>query len=256
MESTDQGAGPIDLTAAIARGRLFGPGWETLRRAGLVAGKRPPDTLITDSMPAPGPGLPFLVKVLAARSPDVITWVAAGAAQLGIVGKDVLLEREPQPAVQELADLQFGRCRISVAAPKGSMENGSFPPADRPLRVATRLPRVTKNYFTREDIAVEIIPLGGAVESAPALGLSDAIVDIVQTGGTLARHGLVEVAVVASVSARLIGSESFVRSFPSRRIWPLIEALEKAGADLSAGAGATDGADAARSISGAAEGRV
>ena len=145
------------------------------------------------------------IEYVLARPADVPTYVAHGAADLGIVGRDVLLESTED--VLELVDLGYGACRFVVAAPAGSLDRsmdeyrhlGS-------LEVATKYVRVAERHFERRGIQVEIIRLSGAVELAPQVGLSDWIVDLVSTGRTLRENGLAVVEEIAACSARLVAN--------------------------------------------------
>ncbi|MEX2356202.1 MAG: ATP phosphoribosyltransferase [Thermaerobacterales bacterium] len=209
------------LTIAVAKGRLLEPGWEVLKQAGLVKGEPPTDLLVS--------GRDARTRLLIARGPDVVTYVAAGVASLGMVGKDVLLEKEPDLIVHELADLHYGRCRISLAVPVERADAPLSAPGGKPLRVATKFPRLTRDYFQAQGMGVAIVPLHGAVEVAPSLGLADVIVDIVSSGRTLQRHGMVEVATITQVTSRLIGHAGALRSTASETFWPLVTAMEQAG---------------------------
>jgi ATP phosphoribosyltransferase len=144
--------------------------------------------------------------ILLIRDDDVPTYVARGAADLGVVGKDVLDETTEE--VVEILDLGFGQCRLSLAVPldrQDGLSNGNI------RRVATKYPRTAEQFFRTLSWQVQIIKLHGAVEIAPALGLSDAVVDLVSTGRTLKESGLVEVQVVKECSARLIGNRASFR---------------------------------------------
>ena len=141
------------------------------------------------------------VRYLLVKPSDVAMYVERGAADIGVVGKDVLLET--QPDVYELLDLQLGRCRLAVAAKNGWQEDLSLP-----LRVATKYPRVAKEYYEAQGRQIEIIRLNGSIELAPILGLSDVIVDIVETGTTLKENDLGVFADVAQSSARLIANKA------------------------------------------------
>ncbi len=142
------------------------------------------------------------VRYLLVKPSDVAIYVEHGAADIGVVGKDVLLET--QPDVYELLDLQLGRCRLAVAAKNGWQEDLSLP-----LRVATKYPRVAKEYYEAQGRQIEIIRLNGSIELAPILGLSDVIVDIVETGTTLKENDFWGVfADVAQSSARLIANKA------------------------------------------------
>ncbi|MBE9203717.1 ATP phosphoribosyltransferase [Synechocystis salina LEGE 06099] len=140
-------------------------------------------------------------KALLVRAWDVPVYVEYGQAQLGIVGYDIL--REKKPAVAQLADLNFGGCRLSVAVPQTSPHRRSvdLPPHGR---VASKFVHCALEHFRRLDLPVEIIPLYGSVELGPITGMSEAIVDLVSTGRTLQENGLVEIEVLFDSSARLI----------------------------------------------------
>ncbi len=141
------------------------------------------------------------VRYLLVKPSDVAIYVEHGAADIGVVGKDVLLETEPD--VYELLDLNLGKCRLAVAAKTGWQENLSLP-----LRVATKYPHVAKEYYEAQGRQIEIIKLNGSIELAPLLGLSDVIVDIVETGTTLKENHLSVYATVAPSSARLIANKA------------------------------------------------
>ena len=141
------------------------------------------------------------VRYLLVKPSDVAIYVEHGAADLGIVGRDTLLETKPD--VYELLDLGLGACGICTAAPKGYVENESIP-----LRVATKYTNITREYFSKKNRIVEIIKLNGSVELAPILGLSDIIVDIVETGSTLRENNLEVRTVLTDSTARLIANKS------------------------------------------------
>jgi ATP phosphoribosyltransferase len=140
-------------------------------------------------------------KALLVRTHDVPVYVEYGQAQLGVAGYDVL--REKQPQVAQLADLQFGSCRMSVAVPAASSYKRSqeLPPHGR---VASKFVNCAKEHFDSIDLPVEIVPLYGSVELGPITGMSEAIVDLVSTGRTLKENGLVEIDVLYHSTARLI----------------------------------------------------
>lgn len=141
------------------------------------------------------------VRYMLVKPSDVAIYVEKGAVDIGVVGKDVLLEGEND--VYELLDLGFGKCRLAVAGKKDFVENKSLP-----LRVATKYPNVTQEYYASQSRQIEIIKLNGSIELAPILGLSDVIVDIVETGTTLKENGLEVFATVKESSARLIANKS------------------------------------------------
>ncbi len=187
-----------DLTIALPKGRLTSEAVALLGQVGLdasaaVGASR--DLVTLDH----GAGVRFLL----AKPFDVPTFVAAGAADLGIVGKDVLMEVEP--AVVELLDLGIGRCRMQVAVPEGSGVRG-VEEIEFPVRVATRYPRATLAYFQSVGLPAQVVRLDGSIELAPRVGLADAIVDLVQTGRTLEANGLVAIATIAEISGRLIAN--------------------------------------------------
>ncbi len=138
------------------------------------------------------------INYIHVKSIDVLTYVENGIADLGIVGKDVLLEMEAD--VYEIMDLGIGECRFAVAGP----EEKIFAGGERPLKVATKYPRVAKKYFAALGQNIELVKLNGSVELAPLLGLADVIVDLVQTGRTLAANNLSVLADMFPISARLV----------------------------------------------------
>ena len=148
---------------------------------------------------------------------DVAIYVERGAADIGVVGKDILMEYEPQ--LYELLDLGVGKCRLAVAGPKGRRDRTA-----RTLRVATKFPNVTRAYYAGIGRDIDIIELHGSIELAPLLGLSDVIVDIVETGKTLLENGLEPFETVAPVSARLVANRS-AYSFKSEDIRRLMANL-------------------------------
>ena len=139
------------------------------------------------------------VSIIRVRAFDVATFVAHGAAHIGIVGSDVIDEFDYSELYAPV-DLGIGRCRISVAMPQGAADdvNGGH------IRVATKYPATTSRYYHARGIQAECVKLNGAMELAPSLGLSGRIVDLVSSGKTLAENGLVETAIISQVSARLI----------------------------------------------------
>lgn len=141
------------------------------------------------------------LRVILVKPSDVDVYVEHGAADLGIVGRDVLLEAEPD--VYELMDLGTGACHFAVAAPEGYEDDGHGT-----LRVASKYPHVTRRHFARRDRPVTVIKLNGSVELAPLVGLSDVIVDIVETGSTLRANGLHVVERIADSTARVIANRA------------------------------------------------
>jgi ATP phosphoribosyltransferase len=138
------------------------------------------------------------VEIFLAKAPDVVTCVEQGVCDIGIVGKDTLLEQGG--TYYEVLDLGFGKCKFAIAAPAdGSVAGGSAPQI-----VASKYPQYAGRYFQRRGLDVQIIRIEGSVEIAPLLGLADSIVDIVETGTTLRENGLEVVEVIRDISARLI----------------------------------------------------
>ncbi|MBE5766555.1 MAG: ATP phosphoribosyltransferase [Clostridiales bacterium] len=141
------------------------------------------------------------VRYLLVKPSDVAIYVERGAADIGVAGKDTLMESEPD--VYELLDLKFGKCSIAVAAKNGWVDDVSLP-----LRVATKYVNVAQNYYMSINRQIDIIKLNGSIELAPILGLSDVIVDIVETGTTLKENDLSVFNVIAPSSARLIANRA------------------------------------------------
>lgn len=138
------------------------------------------------------------IEVMLAKAPDVITYVIHGVCDMGIVGKDTIMEYGG--SFYEVMDLGFGRCRFALAVPKGT----DFYDDYTGHRLASKYPNVTRDYFARKGMDVGIIKIEGSVELAPLLGLADGIIDIVETGNTLKENGLEAIEDVAALSARLI----------------------------------------------------
>ena len=137
------------------------------------------------------------VRYFWVKPSDVAIYVERGAADIGVAGRDILLEYEPD--VYELLDLKTGVCRMAVAAPEGFRDDPR-----RTLKVATKFSNITRNYYAEQGRDIDIIHLNGSIELAPILGLSDVIVDIVETGTTLRENHLAVVETVVPISARLI----------------------------------------------------
>lgn len=140
------------------------------------------------------------VRYFWVKPSDVAIYVEHGAADIGVVGKDILLEY--QPNVYELMDLAIGRCRMAVAAPKGFRDN-----TECTLRVATKFPNIARAHYAGKSRQIEIIKLNGSIELAPILKMSDVIVDIVETGGTLRENNMEEMEEIVPISARLIANK-------------------------------------------------
>jgi len=141
------------------------------------------------------------VRYLLVKPSDVTIYVEYGAADIGVAGKDTILEQSPD--VYELLDLGFGKCRMCVAAPEGFHED-----TDRPLKVATKFVNIAKNHYLARNRDIEIIKLYGSIEIAPLTSLSDVIVDIVETGTTLRENHLKVIETIVPISARLIANKA------------------------------------------------
>ncbi|HPD01832.1 MAG TPA: ATP phosphoribosyltransferase [Eubacteriales bacterium] len=160
------------------------------------------------------------VRYFLVKPSDVAIYVEYGVADIGVVGKDVLVEERPD--VYELLDLKFGKCRMCVAAAEGYK-----PDMSRPVKVATKFVNTALAYFESVNRESEIIKLNGSVELAPLLGISDVIVDLVETGTTLKENNLKIIAEIMKVSARLIANKSAYK-FKTREIDALAAALSVA----------------------------
>ena len=158
------------------------------------------------------------VRYFWVKPSDVAIYVERGAADIGVAGKDILLEYRPD--VFELLDLNLGRCRMAVAAKKGFHDD-----TEKTLRVATKFTRIAREYYAGLGRDIDIIHLNGSIELAPILGLSDVIVDIVETGKTLLENNLEPVETIVPISARLIANKAAFR-FNSRRIEAIAEGLK------------------------------
>ena len=150
---------------------------------------------------------------------DVAKYVETGAADIGVVGKDILLEQKPD--VYELADLNTGKCRVAVAAPNGYYEDTS-----RPLKVATKFVNIAKEHFSSINREAEIRELHGSIELAPLIGMSDVILDIVETGTTLKENNLSVLYEVCPISARLIANKVSYK-FNKERVDAITEKLKE-----------------------------
>jgi len=165
------------------------------------------------------------IGLIRVRAFDVATFVAHGAAQLGIVGSDVLMEFDYSELYAPV-DLGIGHCRISVAEP-ADMAARDDPRGWSHVRVATKYPNITRRHFEARGVQAECVKLNGAMEIAPVLGLSSRIVDLVSSGRTLAENGLVEIETIAEVSARLIVNRAAFKT-RAKEVLPLIEAFREA----------------------------
>ena len=187
---------PVLLNIALPKGRLGDKVYRLLAAAGCLTAEDYNATrkLVVEDAAAG-------VRCFLVKPSDVAIYVEHGAADLGIAGKDILAESEAD--VYELLDTGLGRCRMCVAGPAGFREDPG-----RPLRVATKFPRIAKEYYGAQGRDIEIIKLNGSIELAPILGLSDVIVDIVETGATLRENGLAVLAEFMPISARVVANKA------------------------------------------------
>jgi ATP phosphoribosyltransferase len=190
------------LTLALPKGRLLDPALDMLRELGVDGVDEESRKLIFRDETR---GL----RLLLLKPADVPAYVTYGAADLGIVGKDILAEQAPD--VYEPLDLGFGFCRLVVAEPRELWERDD-PSKWSWVRVATKYPRMTEAYFSERGIQVEIVRLDGSIELAPLVGLAERIVDLVQSGETLRANGLVEVAEITRSTARLIVNRASMKT--------------------------------------------
>jgi ATP phosphoribosyltransferase len=207
------------LTVALPKGRLLDPALALLASIGIEG--LDADTrrlLLVDR----GRELRFVFL----KPADIPTYVLYGAADLGVVGKDILAEQEPD--VYEPLDLGFGACRLVVAEPRELWERDD-PSRWSWVRVATKYPVLTERYFSERGIQVEMIRLDGSIELAPLVGLAERIVDLVQTGETLRANGLVEVAQIMASTARLIVNRASLKT-EHARVSALVDAMRRAAA--------------------------
>ena len=213
-----------DVTViAVPKGRILAEALPLLARAGVV-----PEAAFSDENSR---ALRFAtqdprIALIRVRAFDVATFVAHGAAQLGIVGSDVLAEFD-YPELYAPVDLRIGHCRLSVAEPAALAEHDD-PRGWSHVRVATKYPHLTAQHFARRGVQAECIKLNGAMELAPLLGLAPRIVDLVSSGRTLKENGLVEVEPILDVSARLVVNRAAMKT--RAHVFPLVEAFRRAAA--------------------------
>jgi ATP phosphoribosyltransferase len=201
------------ITIALSKGRIFEETLPLLRAAGIEVLEDPEKSrklILTTNQPN--------VRVLVVRATDVPTYVQYGGADMGITGKDTLLEHGSDGLFQPL-DLQIAKCRISVAV-KADFDYASAVKQGSRLRVATKYTAIAREFFATKGVHVDLIKLYGSMELAPLVGLSDAIVDLVSTGNTLKANHLIEVEHIMEISSRLVVNQAALKlkQAPIRRI--------------------------------------
>ncbi|HXU52102.1 MAG TPA: ATP phosphoribosyltransferase [Casimicrobiaceae bacterium] len=208
------------ITLALSKGRTLDETLPLLAAAGIV----PSEDLATTRKLIVGTSRAD-VELLLLRAADVPTYVRHGAADLGVAGKDVLLEYGSEGLYQPL-DLRIGRCRMSVATRRGFDWKGTVQRGAR-IRVATKFIATAREHFAMKGMHVDLIRLYGSMELAPLVGLADAIVDLISTGSTLRANDLVEVETIMPISSRLIANPAALKL---RRdlVKPLVDALAEA----------------------------
>jgi ATP phosphoribosyltransferase len=207
------------LTFALSKGRIFDETLPLLRAVGIVPSEDPESSrklIVGTNRPD--------VSVVIVRASDVPTYVAHGAADIGVAGKDVLLEQGSEGLYQPL-DLEIARCRMVVATRRGFDWTGTVQRGAR-IRVATKYVQTAREHFATKGVHVDLIKLYGSMELAPLSGLADAIVDLVSSGRTLAANDLVVVEDIAPISARLVVNPAALK-LKRELVQPLLEALAK-----------------------------
>ena len=199
------------LILALPKGRILSECGPVLARAGIVPA---PDLADDDSRRLRFPTNNPLLDVVRVRPFDVATFVAFGAAHIGICGADVLMEFD-YPEVYAPLDLGIGRCRVSVAEPAATAGSDDASRWSR-VRVATKYPNIARRHYAARGINADVVHLNGAMELAPSLGLTRLIVDLVATGATLRANGLVETEVIARVTSRLIVNRTALKTRPEQ----------------------------------------
>ena len=213
------------LTFAVPKGRILDEALPLMARAGVV-----PEAAFHDkanralSFACEAPDM----RVIRVRAFDVATFVAHGAAQVGIVGSDVV-EEFAYADLYAPVDLDIGHCRLSVAQPAGHLDGTAHVSH---LRVASKYPNLTRRHFEQQGVQAEVVKLNGAMELAPGLGLASRIVDLVSSGQTLKDNGLVESATILQISARLIVNRAALKT--DERVAALVERFRALAAQAKA----------------------
>jgi ATP phosphoribosyltransferase len=208
------------IKIALSKGRILEESLPLLARAGIEPVENPLKSrkLIIDTN-IPG------TQIVIIRAADVPTYVQFGAADLGIAGRDVLMESDGHD-LYELLDLKIARCRLMVAEPAGLAARDD-PKAWTRVRVATKYVNITRRHFAAKGVQTDIIKLYGSMELAPLVGLSDRIVDLVETGNTLKANGLSEIEKLADISAWLVGNQASMK-MKHTTLKPLVERFRQA----------------------------
>jgi len=214
------------ITIALSKGRIFEETLPLLAAAGIVPAEDP-ETSRKLILPTNRPG----VSLVLVRASDVPTYVQWGAADLGVAGKDVLLEHGGEGLYQPV-DLGIARCRMAVATKRGYDWAGNVQRGAR-IRVATKYVTIAREFFAGKGMHVDLIKLYGSMELAPLSGLADAIVDLVSTGNTLKANDLVEVETIMPITSRLIANPGSLK-LKRDVVKPLVDALAAAAPAMAA----------------------
>ena len=211
------------LTMALSKGRIFEETLPLLEAAGIRVSENPEQSrklIIATSDPN--------LRLIIVRASDVPTYVEYGAADLGIAGKDVLIEHAAQHpgGLYQPIDLCIAKCRLAVAVRKGFDYSGAVHQGAR-LRVATKYTQAAREHFAAKGVYVDLIKLYGSMELAPLVGLADAIVDLVSTGNTLKANDLVAVEDIMPISSRLVVNRAALKTRHTQ-LQPLLDAFERA----------------------------
>lgn len=201
------------LNVALPKGRLGEKVYEMFAKAGYEC-----PAILENSRKLIFENPEKQVRYFWVKPSDVSIYVERGAADIGVAGKDILCEYEPE--IYELLDLNIGKCRMAVAAKKGFYDDGQ-----RTLRVATKFTSIAAKYYAKKCRDIDIIKLNGSIEIAPILGLSDVIVDIVETGTTLKENDLEVTETILPISARLISNRASFK-FKTAQIEDVVEKLK------------------------------
>ncbi|WP_374410213.1 ATP phosphoribosyltransferase [Hydrogenophaga sp.] len=208
------------ITLALSKGRIFDETLPLLKAAGIEV-LEDPETSRKLILPTNQPD----VRVVLVRATDVPTYVEHGGADLGVTGKDTLIEHGGQGLYQPL-DLQIAKCRMSVAVP-ADFDYASAVKQGSRLKVATKYTTIARDFFASKGVHVDLIKLYGSMELAPLTGLADAIVDLVSTGKTLKANNLVEVEQIMDISSRLVVNQAALK-LKQAAIRPILDAFTTA----------------------------